>query len=140
LTPGTSDRISHFDVDTGLRLNEKSQQKNTNHIMKTIAELINESNNDKEAVIVVKNGSRYKILDFQYSKHDDLKKQVQKKVNKDDILYVEQVRVSPNGPVTFLWAGDEKFWNKVYAERSLSTDKDESRVDLDTIIEILWED
>lgn len=108
--------------------------------MKTIAELINESNNDKEAVIVVKNGSRYKILDFQYSKHDDLKKQVQKKVNKDDILYVEQVRVSPNGPVTFLWAGDEKFWDKVYAERSLSTDKDESRVDLDTIIEILWED
>jgi hypothetical protein len=140
LTPGASDRISRFDVDTGLRLNEKSQQKNTNHIMKTIAELINESNNDKEAVIVVKNGSRYKILDFQYSKHDDLKKQVQKKVNKDDILYVEQVRVSPNGPVTFLWAGDEKFWNKVYAERSLSTDKDESRVDLDTIIEILWED
>jgi hypothetical protein len=140
LTPGASDRISRFDVDTGLRLNEKSQQKNTNHIMKTIAELINESNKDKEAIIVVKNGSRYKILDFQYSKHDDLKKQVQKKVNKDDILYVEQVRVSPNGPVTFLWAGDEKFWNKVYAERSLSTDKDESRVDLDTIIEILWED
>ena len=108
--------------------------------MKTIAELINEGVKEKEAVIVVKNGSRYKILDFQYDKHEDLKKQIQKKVNKDDILYVEQVRVTPNGPLTFLWAGDEKFWNKVYAERSLSTDKDEAKVDLDTIIEILWED
>lgn len=108
--------------------------------MKTIAELINEGINDKEAVIVVKDGSSYKILDFQYSKHDDLKKQVQKKVNKDNILYVEQIRVTPKGPLTFLWAGDEKFWDKVYADRSYRTDKEESRVELDTIIEILWED
>lgn len=108
--------------------------------MKTIAELINEDVKEKEAVIVVKNGSRFKILDFQYDKHDELKKQVQNKVKKDNILYVEQVRVTPNGPLTFLWAGDEKFWNKAYAERNPNTEKDEARVDLDTIIELLWED
>jgi hypothetical protein len=108
--------------------------------MKTIAELINEGVKDKEAIIVVKKGPRYRILDFQYDKHDELKKQVQNKVKKDDILYVEQVRVTPNGPATFLWAGDEKFWDKVYAERNPNTEKDEAKVDLDTIIEILWED
>ena len=111
--------------------------------MKTIAELINEDVKEKEAVIVVKNGSRFKILDFQYDKQDDLKKQVQKKVNKDDILYVELVRVSPvtsNGPWTILWGGDEKFWDKVYSGRDPMTDKDEAKTDLDSIIDMLWED
>ena len=108
--------------------------------MKTIAELINEDVKEKEAVIVVKNGSSYKILDFPYDKHEELTKWVRKKVKKDDILYVEQIRVTPKGPLTFLWAGDEKFWDKVYGGRSYLTDKDESRVALDTIIEILWED
>lgn len=108
--------------------------------MKTIAELINEDVKEKEAVIVVKNGSRFKILDFQYDKNDELKKQVQKKVNKDDILYVELVRVASHGPWTILWGGDEKYWDKVYSGRDQMTDKDEAKTELDSIIDMLWED